>query len=462
MRVTPQTGTAPQAREPEVTVRSALRTWAYVGVNSFGGPAGHIAVMHREVVERRRWVSERRFMHALNTCMLLPGPEAMQLATYLGWLMHGVRGAAMAGGLFILPGFVTMLVLSIVYALFGSLPWVAALLTGLQAAVIVLVVQALFRISRRTLVSPLLVGIAVTSFVGVFAFGIPFPVIVLASGVLGWLAVTLPALPEAAPGKGTTATTPTTLTDHDVIDPFAARRARWAALGCLALWLAPVVAIVVALGTGNVFAQLAWLMSKAAVLTFGGAYAILGYVAEEAVDHYGWLSADQMATGLGLAETTPGPLVMVLEYVGFMAAYASSAGLPALLAGVLGAALAVWVTFLPAFMFVFLAAPFAERLRGNRSVSGALAAISAAVCGVILDLALWFAAHVLFASGAERSLGPLQAFIPDLLTVRWTMVAVVGVAAVLVLRVPRLPTLVLLAASAGLGLLLDLGVSLQS
>ena len=227
MRVAHETGTAPAAREPEVTLRAALRTWAYVGINSFGGPAGQIAVMHREVVERRRWVSERRFMHALNTCMLLPGPEAMQLAAYLGWLMHGVRGAAVAGGLFILPGFATMLVLSILYAHFGAVPWVAAMLAGLQAAVIVLVAQALVRISRRTLVSPMLIGIAVTSFIGVFAFDIPFPVIVLVSGVLGWLAVTLPALPEASPGQGTT------LGDRDINDPCAARGARRAAVGCL-------------------------------------------------------------------------------------------------------------------------------------------------------------------------------------------------------------------------------------
>lgn len=443
-------------REPDVPLRSALRTWAYVGVNGFGGPAGQIAVMHREVVERHRWVSERRFMHALNTCMLLPGPEAMQLATYLGWLLHGVRGAFAAGGLFILPGFATLLLLSIVYVRYGAVSWVAALLAGLQAAVIVLVIQALVRISRRTLTHPVLSWVAVASFIGTFVFEIPFPLIVLASGVLGWLAVLLPSQSEVARGHGAAPS------EEGGLGAGSAGRARRAAAGCFALWLVPVLAIVMTQGMGNVFAQLSWLLSKAAVLTFGGAYAILGYVADEAVGHYGWLSSDQMAAGLGLAETTPGPLVLVLEFVGFVAAYGNAGGLHPMVAGVAGAVLAAWVTFLPAFMFVFLAAPAAERLRANRSVAGALAAISAAVCGVILNLALWFAAHVLFASGAERGWGPVQVFLPDLLSVRWPLVAIAAVAAVLVMRVPRIPTLAILGLSAGLGLLLDLGVSLHT
>jgi len=446
----------PSSSLSPVPLRSAWRTWAYVGVNSFGGPAGQIAVMHREIVERHRWVGERRFLHALNTCMLLPGPEAMQLAAYLGWLMHGVRGAVVAGGLFILPGFATMLLLSIGYVQYGSLDWVQALLAGLQAAVVVLVFQALVRISRRTLVSPLLLMIALASFLSVFAFGAPFPIVIIASGVLGWLLMT----PRASSHLGIeTVAEPD---DDDLPGRDAVRNARLAAGGFLVLWLAPVLAIVAFLGAGNLYAQLSWLMSKAAVLTFGGAYAILGYVAEEAVGHYGWLSSEQMATGLGLAETTPGPLVLVLQFVGFVAAHGSGTGLPALAAGVLGACLAAWVIFVPAFMFVFLAAPIAERLRANRSVAGALAAVSAAVCGVILDLALWFTSHVLFVTTQMWSWGPAQVFVPALDSVRWEMVLIAAIAAAAILGIRRVPTLAVLAASAGLGLLLYLGVSLQS
>ena len=445
--------------EPRVPLRSALQTWAYVGVNSFGGPAGQIAVMHRELVERRGWVSDRRFLHALNTCMLLPGPEAMQLASYLGWLLNGVRGAVVAAGMFILPGLSMVLVLSIVYVRFGTVSWVAALLAGLQAAVISLVLQALIRISRRALISPLLVGVAVTSFIGVSLFAVPFPVIVLISGVLGWLLVKLPADREVARGQGLLLGGREGMNAQPASLSEPARSARRAATWCLALWLSPVIAIGVVFGTDSVFAQISWLLSKAAVLTFGGAYAILGYVADEAVGHYGWLTSDQMATGLGLAETTPGPLVLVLVFVGFVAAYSSAGDL---LAGLAGAGLAAWVTFLPALMFVFLAAPIAERLRANRSVTGALSAISASVCGVILNLALWFAAHVLFASGAERDWGIVQVFVPDPLSVSWPMAALALVAAVLVFRVPRVPTLAVLAVCAGLALLLDLGVPLQA
>lgn len=443
-------GGATSAGARHATLAAALRTWAYVGVNSFGGPAGQIAVMHREIVERKRWVSERRFLHALNTCMLLPGPEAMQLAAYLGWLMHGVRGAFAAGGLFILPGFATMLALSIGYVVYGSVSWVQACLAGLQAAVVVLVSQALIRIARRTLVRPLLWLIAAASFIGVFAFGVPFPIIVLLSGVVGWFLRTS-GEPLPAPSGHVHV-----LSDDDVPDRRANRQARLAAVGCLGLWLAPVIAIVLALGPADLFAQLAWLLSKAAVLTFGGAYAILGYVSQEAVAHYGWLTADQMATGLGLAETTPGPLVLVLQFVGFVAAYGNAVGLPSLVAGVLGACLAAWVIFLPAFLFVFLAAPVAERLRGNRAVAGALAAISAAVCGVILDLALWFASHVLFASTMAVRWGPVDAFVPDVATVRWPMAALAAIAAGLVFTRARIPTLAILGCCAGLGLVAHL------
>ncbi|MBU6245672.1 MAG: chromate efflux transporter [Actinomycetales bacterium] len=429
-----------------IGLRAALRVWASVGLHSFGGPAGQIAVMHREIVERRRWVSDGRFMHALNACMLVPGPEAMQLATYLGWLMHGIRGGLAAGTLFVLPGFAVMLGLSMAYVAFGSVSWVTGLFAGLQAAVVMLVAVAFARIARRSWVTRGLAVIGVASFLAVLLWDVPFPLIVVVAGAVGWLGLrSQPSSSESSHLASEPA-----LADQHGLSPGKSRRARKAALACLVLWLAPVAAVMAVLGPGSVLGQIAWLFSKAAILTFGGAYAILGYVAQEAVGHYGWLTSADMATGLALAETTPGPLLLVLSFIGFVAAHGAPDGLPPMAAGVIGATLAAWVTFVPAFMIVFAMAPSSERLRQHRAVAGALAAITAAVCGVILDLALWFASHVLFASVGEVRFGPIHLLMPDLATTRWAMVLIAVIASGL-LATRRVPTLAILGVCAVTG-----------
>ncbi len=435
-----------------VTLREATRVWAYVGVNSFGGPAGQIAVMHREVVDERRWLSERRFLHALNYCMVLPGPEAQQLATYIGWLMNGIRGGLVAGVLFVVPGSLVMLVLSAVYAVYGQVGWVAGLLFGLQAAVVAIVVQAMYRLGSRTLKTPLLRLFAVAAFVALFFFGVPFPLVILAAGLLGWWAGVrrpdwLPAFREDSEQDATTANT--VLSDDERVPPVAARRALVAAGVLLVAWLLPVVALVVMLGSDSVYTQIAVLFSKTAVVTFGGAYAVLAYVSQQAVQQYGWITAQDMTTGLGLAETTPGPLIMVVQFVGFLAAYNNPGSLPPLLAGVLGAAITVWVTFVPCFMFIFAGAPFVDRLRHNRGLHNALSAIGASVVGVIGNLALWFALATFFVV-STRSFGPVTVTVPDLATIDWPSVVIAAVAGVLVFRV-RWPTLRVLAVCAVLG-----------
>jgi chromate transporter len=429
------TGAAPQPP----TLTEAVRVWTFVGLNSFGGPAGQISVMHRELVDDKRWLDEQRFAHALNFCLLLPGPEAQQLATYTGWLLNGVRGGLLAGSLFVLPGFLVMLVLAAVYARFGDVGWIGALLFGLQAAVVGLVLQAVVRMARRTLHTPLLGSLALLSFAALVA-DVPFPAVVLAAGLLGWLiGRTSPAALGPSPDADGAA--------DDAVPPAAARAARRAAAVCLVLWLTPVVLLVALLGPDNIFAQQAVLFSQTAVVTFGGAYAVLAYVAQQAVQTLEWISADDMAAGLGLAETTPGPLILVLQFVGFLAAYQHPGALPPMLAGVLGAVLAVWVTFLPSFVFIFAGAPVVERLRHSTALRHGLSGIGAAVVGVIANLGLWLAVHVLFDS--------VDGIVPDPATLRWDAVAVVGLGLVLVLgRAARTP--VVLAACAGAGLVLGL------
>lgn len=439
---------------PSVSLRQATKVWAYVGVNSFGGPAGQIAVMHREVVDQRRWISERRFLHALNYCMVLPGPEAQQLATYIGWLMHGVRGGLVAGWLFVLPGFIVMMVLSALYAMHGGVSWVSGLMLGLQAAVVVIVGQALVKVARRTLRTPMLRWLAAAAFIALFVFAAPFPLVVLAAGGLGWAAGSRRAswLPQFAGDDegGSAHSESTLLSDDERVPAPMARRALWAAVICAVLWLAPVAALVAVLGTQSIFTQQAVLFSKAAVVTFGGAYAVLAYVAQEAVGEFGWITADDMTTGLGLAETTPGPLILVLQFVGFLAAYNHPGSLPPLLAGVLGATLTVWVTFLPCFMFIFAGAPFVDRLRHNRGLHNALSAISAAVVGVIANLALWFALSTFFEVDTWR-VGPARLTVPDLPTVDVAAVLIAAVAVVLVVRFRR-STLQVLGVCAALGM----------
>ena len=376
----------------------AFKVWLRIGCLSFGGPAGQIALMHREVVDQRRWVSDERFLHALNFCTLLPGPEAQQLATYLGWLMHGVKGGVAAGLLFVLPGALVMLGLSAIYVAFGEVPFVSALFFGLKAAVLVLVVEALLRVANRALQGVLPWAVAGLAFAALFLLQLPFPVVVLAAAAAGY------ALPTAfvSTGHGRAKEGPPALLDALLArDPGRIARltagARRAGLVALVLWLWPVVLL---MDAGGVFGDIAWFFSKMAVVTFGGAYAVLAYVTQEAVEHYHWVTPGQMLTGLGLAETTPGPLILVLQFVGFLAAWPLGWG-----AAVAGAALTVWVTFMPCFAWIFLGAPYVEKLHNAPRLKGALAGVTAAVVGVIGNLALWFGLRVLFTDMAPGPLG---------------------------------------------------------
>ncbi|WP_090664038.1 chromate efflux transporter [Belnapia rosea] len=383
---------------PFPSFAEALRVWFRIGCLSFGGPAGQIALLHREVVEERRWISDARFLHALNFCTLLPGPEAQQLATYLGWLMHGVRGGVAAGLLFILPGALVMLALSAIYVGFGEVPLIAALFFGLKCAVLVIVVEALLRVARRALQGAVAWALAVAAFAALFLFGLPFPVVVLGAALIG---LAMPAA-FAGGGHGRPQDGPPALLDALLAaEPDRIMRlggaARRAGLIALALWVWPVALL---MNAGGLYGDLAWFFSKMAIVTFGGAYAVLAYVAQEAVEHYRWLSADQMLAGLGLAETTPGPLILVLQFVGYLAA------------GVPGALLVVWATFAPCFAWIFLGAPYVERLHDVARLKGALAAVTAAVVGVIANLALWFGLRVLFGVILEVPVGPMRLEVP--------------------------------------------------
>ncbi len=391
-----------------ITFPDATRVWWRIALLSFGGPAGQIAVMHRILVDEKRWIGERRFLHALNFCMLLPGPEAQQLATYIGWLLHGVRGGLVAGFLFVLPGAVAILALSWIYVLYGNVGPVEALFFGLKAAVLAIVVQAVVRIGGRALTSTAARVLAAAAFVAIFFLAAPFPLIVLVAGVIGWIAGRRGSHAFSGRGHGGSgaglADADSALGDGPVTHP--AVRTRNAALILTALWLAPVAALAL-FAPGSVWTDIASFFSKMAVVTFGGAYAVLAYVAQQGVEEYGWLTAREMLDGLGLAETTPGPLIMVTQFVGFLAAFRQSSGLPPLLAGTLGALITTWVTFLPCFVWIFAGAPFIERLRENRALASALGAITAAVVGVILNLAIWFALHFLFARVETLRAGPL-------------------------------------------------------
>jgi chromate transporter len=438
---------------PHPTLAEATRVWARVALLSFGGPAGQIAVMHRILVDERKWISEARFLHALNFCMLLPGPEAQQLATYIGWLMHGTRGGLVAGLLFILPGIVAIMALSWLYAAFGNTGLVVALFFGIKAAVLAIVVEAVIRIARRALKSRTLVVLAALAFLGIFAFAVPFPVIVLGAGLIGFLAAKVGWIGSNG-GHGAPAAEKSLLGDTvpDHATRANARPLRVAAVW-LALWLVPVGLLWTIFGEGNVFADIAVFFSKMAVVTFGGAYAVLAYVAQQAVENFGWLSPGEMLDGLGMAETTPGPLIMVLQFVGFMAAFRDPGTIPPMLAGTLGGLLATYVTFTPCFLWIFLGAPFVETLRGNQALAAALSAITAAVVGVILNLAVWFAIHSWFAE-----VRPFQAFgldidLPVLSSVDPFAVALAlaALALVFAFRIGMLPTLGL-AAAAGFAL----------
>ncbi|HMJ93753.1 MAG TPA: chromate efflux transporter [Allosphingosinicella sp.] len=402
-----------------ITLREAVRVWAKIAALSFGGPAGQIALMHRILVEEKRWIGEERFLHALNYCMLLPGPEAQQLATYIGWLLHKTKGGLIAGGLFVLPGFVAIMILSWLYAAFGNLGPVEAFFFGLKAAVLAIVLEAVRRIGSRALRNWVMRAVAAAAFVAIFFLQIPFPLIVVGAGLIGWLGGRTGSAAFAAGGghgSGAGAAVPdaeTALGDH--IPEHARPSLSWSLRISgifLLLWLAPVALLLALLGPDNVFSQIALFFSKMAVVTFGGAYAVLAYVAQQAVETYGWLAPGEMLDGLGMAETTPGPLIMVTQFVGFMGAFRQATGMNPMLAGTLGAILTTWVTFTPCFLWIFLGAPFIEKMRGNRALAGALSAITAAVVGVILNLAIWFALHTLFGEVRERSLGPLRLDMP--------------------------------------------------
>lgn len=386
----------------------AVRTWARIAALSFGGPAGQIAVMHRILVEEKRWIGEARFLHALNYCMLLPGPEAQQLAVYIGWLLHGTKGGLVAGTLFVLPGFVAILALSYVYALLGNVPLVEGLFFGLKAAVLAVVVQAVVRVGARALKNNIMRGLAATAFVAIFLLDAPFPAIVLAAGIIGYFGgrAGMPAFSDggAHASAGGKAVPDRETALGETLPAHARPNPGWSIRVSgilLLLWLAPVVGLLLALGPDHVFTRIATFFSQMAVVTFGGAYAVLAYVAQEAVETYGWLAPGEMLDGLGMAETTPGPLIMVVQFVGFMGAFRSPGTLDPLVAATIGAVLTTWVTFVPCFLWIFLGAPFVERLRENRALSAALGAITAAVVGVILNLAVWFAVHTLFARVRE-------------------------------------------------------------
>lgn len=403
-----------------VPFREALAVWWRIGLLSFGGPAGQIALMHRIIVDEKRWLDEARYLHALNYCMLLPGPEAQQLATYVGWLLHGVRGGVVAGLLFILPGALAILALSWVYVLLGNLSVIEGLFFGLKAAVLAIVVQALIRIGRRALQGTLKPMLAAGGFLALFVFNLPFPLVILSAGVIGYLGVHW-----FQPG-----------TAHESLDggPDVLVRpgTKRAALACLLLWGLCVGSLYAFWGGENVYTQIATFFSKMAVVTFGGAYAVLAYVAQQGVEHYQWLQPGEMLDGLALAETTPGPLILVTQFVGFLAAFRSGGAEPSLMAATIGALLTTSVTFLPCFLWIFAGAPYVEKLRGHRALSGALAAITAAVVGVIANLALWFALNALFDERRRLTGFGIDLLLPDLSSLDEAMLAISTIAFLLV------------------------------
>lgn len=396
--------------------QEATRTWAYIGLNSFGGPAGQIAVMHRVLVEEKRWISEERFLHALNYCMLLPGPEAQQLATYIGWLLHGARGGLVAGTLFIIPGIVVIMLLSYLYAGYQQVAAVDAVFFGLKSAVLAIVVEAVVRIGKRALKTRFAVCIAAAAFVAIFFFEVPFPAIVAVAALVGLVQQRLvrsrSVLTNTHDAENGSSQRPTVVRSLKVV-------AVWSFL-----WFAPLVALLLFRGRDDVYFQVGSFFSKAAMVTFGGAYSVLAYVAQQAVEVFGWMRPGEMLDGLAMAETTPGPLIMVVQFVGFMAAFRNPGDLPPMVAGSLGGLLATWVTFTPCFLWIFLGAPYIEALRGNRSLNAALGAITAAVVGVVLNLSVWFFLHTVFAKVTAVRLGPVVLQTPDFTTLSWGALAI--------------------------------------
>ena len=419
---------------------AALRIWARIGLESFGGPAGQIAVMHRVLVEEQRWISEERFLHALSYCMLLPGPEAQQLATYVGWLLHRTMGGLAAGLLFVAPGFVTILVLSLLYAAYGNLPLVAAIFFGIKPAVLALVLEALLRISRRALKHRFHWWVAAAAFIAIFVLRVPFPLIVLGAAGLGFaLQRLVPAfVPETTAASSAAGAPAVVDAMFDRESPAHPQPSLGHALRVVALWgglwVTPIGLLFATLGGDHVFTQIAVFFSKMAVVTFGGAYAVLAYVAQQAVETHHWLAPGEMLDGLGMAETTPGPLIQVVQFVGFLAAYRQPGALTPWIAGTIAAVLTTWVTYVPCFLWIFLGAPYVERVRSNRALRGALASITAAIVGVILNLTVWFSLHVLFGTVRDVRVGPLSLQMPAWETVDVAAVAIAVAAAIATLR----------------------------
>ena len=396
-----------------ISFREAFWVWVRIACLSFGGPAGQIAVMHRILVEEKRWVSESRFLHALNYCMFLPGPEAQQLATYIGWLLHRTLGGITAGTLFVVPGFISILILSVLYAGYQDTHFIQALFFGLKPAVLAVVVEAVFRIGKRALKNNVMIALAVMAFIAIFFFNVPFPLIILSAGFTGWVGGKFWE-EKFYVIKGHATDDEAVITDKMASHtrPTLSRALRVLSL-CLLLWLGPLAILIAALGSSHVFVKEGLFFSKAAVVTFGGAYSVLAYIAQEAVHTYGWLSPGDMLNGLGMAETTPGPLIQVVQFVGFMGAYRNPGTLHPMLAGILGSVLTTWVTYIPCFLWIFLGAPYIEHLRGNKTISMALSSITAAVVGVVLNLAVWFSLHTLFSTVTEVQTFGMRLLIPQ-------------------------------------------------
>jgi chromate transporter len=393
------------------TFAEATKVWARIGCLSFGGPAGQIALMHREIVDERKWLSEQQFLSALNFCMLLPGPEAMQLATYAGWRLHGVKGGLAAGLLFVLPGALVVLALSMLYAAFGNLPWIEAVFFGVKAAVLAIVIEALLRVARRALKGNVDWVIAGLAFLALYCFAVPFPLVIIAAGLVGFMR-----------NNETSSLSPTARPSFSALFSTVAT---WAAI-----WLVPLALLAITLGTDHVLTKIGIFFSQLAIVTFGGAYAVLSYMAQAAVEQHGWLTAPEMIDGLALAETTPGPLILVTQFVGYLAALR---GLGSVWGGLAGAAITLWMTFTPCFLWIFAGAPYIEHISKMPRLSGALAAITAAVVGVILNLSVWFGLHVLFAK-VNRMDGPFKPWLPDWQTLHLAALAITIIAAFALLR----------------------------
>ncbi len=442
-----------------ISLREAFWVWVKIALLSFGGPAGQIAVMHKTLVDEKKWISESRFIHALNYCMLLPGPEAQQLAIYIGWLMHRWVGGIIAGALFVLPGFVSILFLSIIYALYGEVSFVNALFFGLKPAVIAIVIGAVFKIGSKTLKTKAMVVISALSFVALFFFDVPFPLVILAAALTGFIGGQIAPQQFVAlqPHKAANDNDEDLLSQYQTNAPPSFLRSLKVLIIFGGLWGIPILMLFAFLGPENIFTQQSVFFSKTAVITFGGAYAVLAYIAQQAVDNYGWLKPGEMLDGLGMAETTPGPLIQVVQFVGFMGAFRAAEGggmsLSPVWAGVIASIVTTWVTFVPCFLWIFLGAPYVEHLRNNKHLSRALSAITAAVVGVVLNLAIWFALHVVFKTVEEKSFGPLNVHVPDIATLdlKSLILALIAVALTFILKMSMMKVI-------GIMVLLGFGV----